>query len=259
LNIRDRNRFLDHMTSGQRRRPANMVAIVATNQGRRPLTRTLPEPRALDPHTVHRLLEEGHVLVDTRSSPAFGEGHVPGSLHAHLSSSEFEQRVGWVVPPGRPILLLTDADADAAKCVRNMAFIALDQAVAGHVSGGLPAWAAAGLPVESTPQIGVEILHERLRQGSIRVLDVREQSEWDEGHIEAALWVPYGDFTARDLDMPPDAEVAVICATGLRSSTAISLLLRRGRGRLTNVTGGMEAWREAGLPTVDGQGRACPI
>ncbi len=64
---------------------------------------------------------------------------------------------------------------------------------------------------------------------------------------------------ARQLDIPDrideltighDDEVAVICKSGQRSSTAISLLLQRGFENLLNVTGGMTAWEKAGFPKV---------
>lgn len=55
------------------------------------------------------------------------------------------------------------------------------------------------------------------------------------------------------------ADLAVICATGKRSSTAISMLLRDGYTKVYNVTGGMKAWENAKLPMVDSQGNVCII
>ncbi|MCA9950158.1 MAG: rhodanese-like domain-containing protein, partial [Anaerolineales bacterium] len=52
-------------------------------------------------------------------------------------------------------------------------------------------------------------------------------------------------------------KIAVVCASGKRSSTAVSMLLQHGYQRLYNVTGGMEAWQKAGLPMVDADGVAC--
>ena len=74
--------------------------------------------------------------------------------------------------------------------------------------------------------------------------------------------MPYTDM-ARQLDVPSridqlrlrsDQSVAVICATANRSSTATSLLSQRGYGSLYNVTGGMEAWKNAGFPVVETRG-----
>ena len=201
-------------------------------------------------------------MVDARSSPAFGAGHITGSYNVQMSSTEFEQRVGWVVPDDSPFVLVTDNDDDAQRCIFNMAFIGLDQFVAGYLDGGIAAWMGAGLPVETIPQIDVHTLRDRLSANGLQVLDVREEDEWDEGHIAGARFMPYTSL-AQQLDIPPqidrldlspDHGVAVTCATGQRSSTAISLLARQGYTRLRNVTGGMDAWRDAGFHMVDAQG-----
>jgi hydroxyacylglutathione hydrolase len=248
-------------------KPANILNIVATNQGRRDVTRSRPVARGLPPERVRELVAGGHYLVDTRSSAAYGRGHIPGSLNVHLSSAEFEQRVGWVVPDDSPIILLCERDEDAQRAIYNMAFIGLDSLVTGFVQGGLPAWAEAGLAVDSVPQMDVATLAERLAENGMRVLDVREQDEWDDGHIDGCVLMPYTHL-APQLGTPPrfgelglakDASIAVVCHSGNRSSTAIGLMRREGYTTLCNVTGGMRAWKHARLPMVDGAGRACGI
>jgi rhodanese-related sulfurtransferase len=56
------------------------------------------------------------------------------------------------------------------------------------------------------------------------------------------------------LPLTKDQEIAVTCATGKRSSTAISMMLREGYKNLYNVTGGMEAWENAGFDMIDHEG-----
>ncbi len=255
------------MQDEQPLKPANILNIVATNQGARELTRSVPTAKRLSPADVQGLMADGHYLVDARSSAAYGAGHVQGAINAQMSSSEFEQRVGWVVPDDSPIILMTDDDADAQKCIYNMAFIGLDQFVTGYVHGGIDAWMSAGLPVETTLQIDVFTLHTRLSEDGIQVLDVREEDEWDEGHIAGAHLMPYTHMATQltfpakidQLTLAKDQRIAVTCATAKRSSTAISLLLRAGYNNLYNVTGGMEAWERAKLPMVDKEGKACGI
>ena len=91
----------------------------------------------------------------------------------------------------------------------------------------------------------------------LAVLDVRTADEWREGHISGAHHMPYTSMAPQlevraqldRLDLEPSEAIAVICAAGNRSSTAISLMLRHGYRNPLNVTGGMEAWNHAGLPT----------
>lgn len=265
LLIKDRVRFTAYMEEDQPIKPANVLNIVAMNQGKRDLTRGRPKARPLTAARVRELMADGHYVVDARSSADYGRGHVAGAINVAMSSSEFEQRIGWVIPDDAPIVLLTDSDADAQQCIYDMAFIGLDQSVTGFLEGGIATWTRAGLDVATVPQMDVATLHERLSTNGLRVLDVREQDEWDDGHIDVSVLMPYTHMAPQlgtparfaELDLEKDASIAVVCHSGNRSSTAIGLMLRAGYATLYNVTGGMEAWQDAGLPMVDKQGRAC--
>jgi rhodanese-related sulfurtransferase len=256
MRITDRDAFVGFMTADQPARPANIANIVAINQGRRPLTMTAPAAPALDAARVAALREAGHIVLDTRSSAAFGAAHVPGSLHVHLSSPEFEQRVGWLAPPDVPFVLVLDDEAALAAALAALAFVGLDARAAGWLAGGLAAWERAGHPVARVPQITVQDAHARLQRGEVTVLDVRERGEYAAGHVPGARQASYKQLAALlpELRLPPGVPVAVVCHSGARSSTAASLLLRGGVGALLNVTGGMVAWTEAGLPVETGRG-----
>ena len=246
-------------------KPANILNIVAINQGKRPLTRQTPVAKAITPRQVKELMAGGHAVVDARSSAEFGAGHIAGAYNVQMDSSEFEQRVGWVVPDGTPIILVTESAADAQRCLTNMAFIGLDQFVAGYLDGGIEGWMAAGEPLRTVPQIDVFTLRQKLAENGLRVLDVRSTDEWDEGHIEGAHFMRYTDMAPQlgtpsqldRLEIEKDASVAVTCATGKRSSIAISMLLRHGYQNVYNVTGGMEAWEKAGFRMLDKSGKVC--
>ncbi|MCI0407050.1 MAG: rhodanese-like domain-containing protein, partial [Acidobacteria bacterium] len=99
-------------------------------------------------------------------------------------------------------------------------------------------------------QMTVEELRASLEGGNLKVLDVREVFEWRGGHLASALYMNFKQLSERfgDLHLRQDDRVAVICATGMRSSTACSLLLRKGFRNLLNVTGGMTLWTKAGYP-----------
>jgi hydroxyacylglutathione hydrolase len=233
-------------------KPANIANIVATNQGKLPLTMEIPTARPLTVAQVGDLMAEGHVIVDTRSSADFGVGHIHGAYHAHLSSPEFEQRVGWVTPLDKPIILVTHHDKDAQQAIYNMAFIALDSRVTGYLEGGMNAWMDAGKAMESLPQMDVFTLHDRLSRNGLQVLDVREDDEYDEGHIEVAKNLSFKRIPTQldSIALNKEKPLAITCATGKRSSTAASLLLREGYKEIYNVTGGMAAWESAGFDTV---------
>ncbi|RBP62923.1 rhodanese-related sulfurtransferase [Brevibacterium sanguinis] len=86
------------------------------------------------------------------------------------------------------------------------------------------------------------------------ILDVREDDEWEAGHIEGALHIPLADLPARYDEVPLDEDVYVICRTGGRSRRAVAWLNGNGFDAI-NVTGGMGAWNlDHGKPIVSETG-----
>jgi hydroxyacylglutathione hydrolase len=189
-------------------------------------------------------------MIDMREPAGFGEAHVPGAGNLPISSAEFEQRAGWVFDPDTPFLLLGENDRDARRASHKLAFVGLDSNVRGFIPGGMPAWRDAGLPSASLDQISVEGLHEHPRGDAgngWNIVDVREDEEWTEGHIEGAHHMNFKKMGKADLDLPfPRGEtLAVICGGGIRSSTGASLLQGHGYSGVINVVGGMSACRAA--------------
>jgi rhodanese-related sulfurtransferase len=81
------------------------------------------------------------------------------------------------------------------------------------------------------------------------VLDVREDYEWEAGHIAGALHIPLEQLPARLDELDPDVDVNVICRTGGRSFRATTWLTENGYTAF-NVIGGMGAWFEADMPMI---------
>jgi rhodanese-related sulfurtransferase len=148
-----------------------------------------------------------------------------------------------------PLLLLAQGPSDLDRAVQALARVGVDE-ISGFLQWGMIEWRSEGFPVETVPQITVSELAEWLEQGrDVAVIDVREHSEWIDGHIEGALHLPMLEAAARRAEVPADRPKAVLCAGGLRSSTAISALKRHGLQGWYNVTGGMTAWKR-GYPVV---------
>ncbi len=245
------------MNQDQPIRPANVANIVAINQGKRPLLMSQVEPRPLSPKEVAAAVENGAIVVDGRAEASFGGGHIPRSFNFQLTNSEFEQRVGWVTPPDTSMVLVVESDADAARAANALGFVGLAGRVEGYLRGGVRAWIQSGRGVRTIPQHSVHELQSDLDNGGdMKVLDVREIGEWNAGHIEPALHMSYKVLGNRlgDIAIEPHDRLSVVCAGGLRSSTACSILLRSGFENVYNVTGGMSAWKAAKLPMVDGAG-----
>jgi rhodanese-related sulfurtransferase len=91
--------------------------------------------------------------------------------------------------------------------------------------------------------------------GSVILLDVREDDEWQRGHAEGARHIPMGDVPARMGEIDADATLYVVCHAGGRSMRVAQYLARNGFDPI-NVTGGMLAWAGAGRPVVTDDGAA---
>lgn len=78
------------------------------------------------------------------------------------------------------------------------------------------------------------------------MLDVRNRSEWDEGHVPGARLVPLAELNARLEELRDTGPIAVHCQSGARSAVAASVLRAAGFADVTNVDGGYTAWLRAG-------------
>ncbi len=82
------------------------------------------------------------------------------------------------------------------------------------------------------------------------VLDVREQSEWADGHIGKAKHIPLGQLKTRltELEKYKAKPIVVVCRSGNRSGSACGTMKKAGFEKMYNLAGGMMAWEQAGLP-----------
>ncbi|MCA9946156.1 MAG: rhodanese-like domain-containing protein [Ardenticatenaceae bacterium] len=78
------------------------------------------------------------------------------------------------------------------------------------------------------------------------VLDVREQWEYDEGHIPGVTLIPMGEVANRLAEIPTDKEVIVTCRSGNRSGQVTDFLRQQGFDNVHNMDGGILAWQAAG-------------
>lgn len=102
-----------------------------------------------------------------------------------------------------------------------------------------------GLFAPQTPEVAAHELEGRLQADPAPfVLDVREVSEYSQGHISGSRNVPLGTLGSRLEDLPRDQEIVVVCRSGGRSSAATKQLLQAGF-QAVNMVGGMMAWRGA--------------
>ncbi len=99
-------------------------------------------------------------------------------------------------------------------------------------------------------EVTIDEVRERQTNGrDFHLIDVREDHEWDAGHIPGACHLGRG-IIERDIEgLVPDyaAEVVLYCGGGYRSALAADNLQKMGYQNVISMAGGIRAWREAGL------------
>jgi phage shock protein E len=98
------------------------------------------------------------------------------------------------------------------------------------------------------PTVDVATVKALQGRSDVVVLDVREQSEYDAGHIAGVKLIPMGTVANRLNEIPKDKPVIVTCHSGNRSGQVTDFLRQQGYTNVHNMTGGITAWQQAGYP-----------
>ena len=118
------------------------------------------------------------------------------------------------------------------------------------LSGAMLVWPSISGRLSGIKQVGPQEAVMLLNHQDALVLDVREDSEYRDGRIPKAKHIPLRQLKDRvkDLEKHKDKPIVAVCRTGSRSSHACHLLRKAGFDKVHNLSGGMVAWEQAGLP-----------
>jgi rhodanese-related sulfurtransferase len=197
-------------------------------------------PRAIEPAVAASLLAQGSVLVDIRSPIEFARGHVRGAVNIPLADPQFCGRAEQILPHGATLILmdddipdtLRDDTSEVEQAAAALASIGYDR-VAGYVDGGLCGWQCANLPVvvvaprQAVPQ-DVAALLNAAPAGMPQLIDVREEWEWEQGHLPEAIHIPLHQLERRMHEVDRCRPVVVYCRSGVRSRSAARMLAQLG-------------------------------
>ncbi len=103
-------------------------------------------------------------------------------------------------------------------------------------------------PATLPPEIDVTTTAALKNNPDVVLIDVREQSEYDAGHIPGVTLIPLGQVPDRMSEIPKDKTVILTCRSGNRSGQATEFLRQQGYTQVHNMAGGIQAWQQAGLP-----------
>lgn len=238
--------FKKHFMQEYPARPKSFSHIISMNAKGAPLLDRSSEDRPLTPPQFREAAGKGATIIDTRDTPAYGGVHIPGSINIGFGN-QMANWIGMAVDPESDILLVfTDNERYQDMCTL-LYRIGYDK-ILGYLQGGIPAWQEHGYPIERLSQMSVQELQEEMKRNtSLRIIDVRSESEWSKGHIEAAELLPLPQMLLKDVNLPKGEKIIVTCRVGYRGNIGASYLQMQGFTKVYNLAGGMLAWTNAGF------------
>lgn len=196
--------------------------------------------QALSVEDVKMAMSQDCILLDSRKPTEFTQGFVPGSINIGLDG-RYAEWAGSLLPFNVPIILICEEGKEEESAVR-LTRVGFDQ-IQGYLKGGYKAWLNAGekfdMIIDVEPD---ELLMDLNYDNKLFVLDVRKETEFDNGHVQTAENIPLqtmGDI-ANIARIDDSDNIYIHCAGGYRSVIAASLLKRQGLHNIRNVLGGYD-------------------
>ena len=246
LAIADEDEFVEASLAGLGPQPPNFEAIVELNRG--PLLTDGVELLPLTPRQVEQKRTDGALLVDVRTDQQFDDAHIPDAVAISMLSAGFGSRLAWLADRRQEIVFVGRDDEDGRDAGQLAVAVGIRR-LAGFLHGGMTSWRQERRPVERIERLALADLPERADE--VQILDVRERSEWDEGHIPGSAFIPWHDIDGIPEGLDQERPIAVVCASGQRAAVAASLLQRHGAAHVIHVIeGGVPAWERLGRPVV---------
>jgi hydroxyacylglutathione hydrolase len=245
LLIKDKNEFIRSLTLGMPPAPDHFGRCSEINRKGPVPVRNLTAIVPMEPYEFMEKMKDGKtVVVNTGDYATFGGQHIPGSFHIDINSN-FPTFAGWILPPEKDILLVTDSPQQAEDAVLMLRRVGLDRTV-GYLKGGTHAWVMAGYETHHIPQLSAKEVHEKLEDGEFVLLDVRTEDEYREKHVPGAVNILAMDLRTRYNELDPEKPLIAMCRTGRMASLACSILKQHDFSEVCNASGGITAYIAAG-------------
>jgi hydroxyacylglutathione hydrolase len=219
--------FVEDILSGQPDPPPYFARMKTVNRDGIAVTGDFPRPERLTPEEMIAFATEGRgKVLDTRADrTAFDAGHPAGALYAPYSGAFFLTSAGSYVAHDEQILLLVEREGDVEEMSRQLFRVGFDH-LAGYVLAGEAA--SSGLLSERTARVDFATWNREALGTEEVILDVRNLSEFSEGHLPGAMNIPYTRLRSRLDELPRRKRLYVHCGSGKRAAVAGSFLHLKG-------------------------------
>jgi hydroxyacylglutathione hydrolase len=238
----DEERFVERALAALGPQPPNFQAIVELNRG--PLVTDVVGAHPLTPRQLGVKRDADALVVDVRTDLQFDDAHIPGAVCNPAVRAGFGTKLAWIARHDQEVVFVGRDDEDALHAAQLAGSVGITN-LGGYLAGGMTSWREEKRETESVERIDVAALRDRA--GEVQILDVRERSEWEAGHIPGSVGIPYHDIDGFPDGVDRSRPVAAICSSGQRSAVAASLLLRAGATDVVHVAdGGVGTWAAQG-------------
>lgn len=230
--------FVDWLLTDQPETPRYFGQMKRVNRDGPSLLRDLTPPRPLEGFILQDAIRNGLLVIDARAAEDYRSSHVPGTLSIP-PTDKFNSYAGEFISYDQPTYLIAP-DQAIDSLVRSLRAIGVD-----NLPGYFPPRELGKTLAVLTALPAAQVAQ---RVGEVFLLDVRGATEFREAHLPNAWHIPLGELTSRLGELPRSQPIVVYCGSGARSQIAASLLQKHGLVEVANMEGGLDAWKQAGLP-----------
>lgn len=237
--------FTNVLLSGQPEPPKYFAMMKRLNKVDRPLLVEVPKHPKLNKEQFMEAINRGIKIIDTRDKTDFAMGYIPNSINIIGGNNTFSTWMGWILNYDEQFILIAEDD-DMEDLTRKLMRIGLDN-IYGYISDvHLP-----GIELKKAVVINANELKSLMNKNDLQIIDVRGQTEFENGHIENAKHVFVGTI-ADNLDkIDKDKPTVVHCQSGVRATIAYSVLKENGFNNVKNFSGGINEWLASGGKVVN--------
>ncbi len=239
LQPQTKEQFIKAITTGLAIAPKYFPVNAMINQtGYDPLASV--KLKGLQPLSIDEFKKkmEDSIVLDTRHATIFTNGFIPDSIFIGLEG-RFAEWAGNILPFDQKLILITDPGKEEETVIR-LARVGFDK-MEGYLNGGFEAWVKANEKTDMIIDVeGDELLMDIPFDPKLNIVDVRNETEYANGHLENAQNIPLSNMTdfAQLASLDEEHNLYIHCAGGYRSVIAASLMKRQGLHNLRNILGG---------------------
>jgi len=195
------------------------------------------------------------VLIDSRTKPEYAESHIVTAVN--IPDKKLQENLALLPTDKNSLLVIY---CNGFKCGKSKRLAAQLEPM-GYTNiriylEGIPVWEERNLPLVTGPDYNKKIEATRIKPADLQklisdnkqdfvVVDVRDASEFKEGHIPGAINIPSETFASGSGVLPKEKKIIVYCNTGSRSFLAYKKLIQLAYPNINQAL--LADWKDAGL------------